>query len=71
VELRTSLVAALPDDPGTAAVLSSGGQHHRGRLLRAAARAEDRVWQLVAAGRADREGQLGRRVEAREVRSVG
>jgi hypothetical protein len=56
LELRTPVVAAMPDDPGTAAVLSSGGERHRARLLRAAARAEAQVWQLIDAGRATRIG---------------
>jgi hypothetical protein len=69
-ELRTPLVAALPDDPSAAAVLSNGGEHHRGRLLRAAAHAEAEVWRMVTAGRAARDGHAGRHIEAREVRSV-
>jgi hypothetical protein len=51
LELRASVAAALPDDPGTAAVLSEGGERQRGRLLRAAARAEPGVRQLVNAAR--------------------
>ena len=66
-ELHAPLVAALPDDPGTATVLSSGGERHRGRLLRAASRAEDEIWQLVTAGRARR---TGRPSQGQEVRSV-
>jgi len=54
-ELGAPLVGGLPDDPGTAEVLSTGGERHRGRLLRAAARLEPRVWQMVTAGRAARE----------------
>jgi hypothetical protein len=46
-ELGIEVVATLPDDPGTAGVLSLGGTHHRGQLLRAAARVEADVWRLV------------------------
>jgi hypothetical protein len=53
-ELRVQLVGAMPDDPGTAAVLSTGGERHRGRLLRAAAGLESEVQQMVSAGRAAR-----------------
>ena len=56
-ELRAPVLAALPDDPSTAAVLSEGGQRHRGRLLREAARAEADVWHLVAAARPARDGR--------------
>lgn len=70
LELRTPVIAALPDDPGTAAVLSNGGQYHRGRLLRAAARAEDQVWQMLSAARAGHDRYVSDHVEAREVRSV-
>ena len=52
LQLRTPVVAALPDDPATAEVLSNGGERHRGRLLRFAARAEADVGRFVAAGRA-------------------
>jgi hypothetical protein len=48
LELRTAVAASLPDDPGTAAVLSGGGERHRGRLLRAAGRAEPVIRQLFA-----------------------
>lgn len=68
-ELRTPLVAALPDDPGTAAVLSTGGERHRGRLLRAAARIEPDVWRLVTVGRAAREAK-GRAEQAQEAHHV-
>jgi hypothetical protein len=47
-QLGVPVVVALPEDAGTATVLSTGGEHHRGRLLRAAARAEPAVWQLIA-----------------------
>ncbi len=73
LQLRAPVVAALPDDPGTAAVLSTGGERHRGRLLRAAARAEGEVWQMITAGRAARAGRSPRPVPpapVREVRSV-
>lgn len=70
LELRTRLITTLPDDPGTATVLSTGGERHRGRLLRAAGRAEAEVWQLVTAARAARDGRAGRPAEVREVRSV-
>jgi hypothetical protein len=63
-ELHAPLIVAIPDDPGTATVLSAGGEHHRGRLLRTAARAEPAVRQLVNAGR------TRRHAEARQVRSV-
>jgi hypothetical protein len=42
-QLDVPLLAHLPDDPGSAGVLSHGGRYHRGRLLRAAARAETRI----------------------------
>jgi hypothetical protein len=60
LEFRAPVVAALPDDPGTAAVLSTGGERHRGRLLRAATRAETEVWQMINAGRAARDGRSAR-----------
>jgi len=71
--LRTPVVAALPDDPGTAAVLSTGGERHRGRLLRAAAQTEPRVWQMINSSRAARDGPTGpdgQPAQVREVRSV-
>jgi hypothetical protein len=52
LEFRTTLATALPDDPGTAAVLSAGGERHRGRLLRAAERAESDIRHLIAEARA-------------------
>ncbi len=73
LELRAPVVAALPDDPGTAAVLSTSGERHRGRLLRAAARAETEVWQMITAGRADRGNRSARPAppaQVKEVRSV-
>lgn len=70
VELRTPVVAALPDDPGTAAVLSNGGERHRGRLLRAAARAEPEVWQKITAGREAGDGRSGRPAPSTQVREV-
>jgi hypothetical protein len=73
LELRSPVAAALPHDPGTAAVLSTGGERHRGRLLRAAARAETEVWQMITAGRAARDGRPDRLTaptRMREVRSV-
>jgi hypothetical protein len=51
LELRAPVVAAMPDDPATAAVLSTGGERHRGRLLRAAAHAEPGIRQMVAVAR--------------------
>ena len=51
LEFRATLAATLPDDPGTAAVLSEGGERHRGRLLRVAARSESDIRHLVAAAR--------------------
>ncbi len=69
LELRTPLVVALPDDPGTARVLSTGGEYHRGRLLRAAARAGYAVGQLVAAGRTARATDTARDTPRPEVRS--
>lgn len=70
-QLHVPVVATLPHDPGAAAVLSNGGQHHRGRLLRAAAHAEAPVWRLVTAGRAARDRRPAGHVEARGLRSVG
>ena len=72
LELRTPVVAAMPDDPRTADVLSTGGERHHGRLLRAAARAEAQVWQMVEAGRAARTGHTrpDRTAVTREARSV-
>ena len=72
LELRTPVVAAMPDDPSTADVLSTGGERHHGRLLRAAARAEAQVWQMVEAGRAARTGHTrpDRTAVTREARSV-
>ncbi|MEV4199338.1 ParA family protein [Micromonospora globbae] len=70
-QLHVPVVATLPHDPGAAAVLSNGGEHHRGRLLRAAARAEAPVWRLVTAGRAAGDERAAAQVEARGVRSVG
>lgn len=72
LELRTPVLAAMPDDPGTAAVLSNGGERRHARLLRAAARAEPQVWQVIDAGRAARKGQrpTGQPALVREVRSV-
>jgi hypothetical protein len=67
LELRTAVIAELPDDPGTADVLSNGGEYHRGRLLRAAARTEDSVWQMVNAAR---DAHVSRPIQAPEVRSV-
>ncbi|GLI00892.1 ParA family protein [Phytohabitans aurantiacus] len=68
-ELRTPLVAGLPDDPGTAVVLSNGGERHRGRLLRAASQMESPVWRMVNAGRVTRKasGGVGEVVEVRSV----
>jgi hypothetical protein len=57
LHLRTPVVAAMPDDPGTAAVLSNGGERHHARLLRAAAKAEAQVRRLVDSGRATPAGQ--------------
>jgi len=51
LELNLPLVAEIPDDPATAAVLSEGGRRHRGRLLRAAARAEAHVWRQITTTR--------------------
>ncbi len=72
LELRTPLAAVMPHDPGTATVLSNGGEYHRGPLLRAAARAEAPVWQMVAAGRAAAGAHpvTGQPVPAREVHRV-
>jgi hypothetical protein len=70
LELRTPLVAAMPDDSGTAAVLSNGGEHFRGRLLHAAAKAEAAVGQMITTSRTARDGQVGRCAEIREVPSV-
>jgi hypothetical protein len=52
-EFHATVAAALPDDPGTAAVLSEGGERHRGRLLRVAARAEPGIRHLITAPPAD------------------
>jgi hypothetical protein len=73
LELRTPVVAALPDDPRTAEVLSTGGERQHGRLLRAAARVEAQVWRMVDTGRATRTGrtrpdQIAVEREARSVR---
>jgi MinD-like ATPase involved in chromosome partitioning or flagellar assembly len=65
-QLRAPVVAGLPDDPGTAKVLCTGGEVHRGRLLRAAARAEHDVWEMINRGRASRATPTA----ATEVRSV-
>jgi len=72
LELRTPLAAVMPHDPGTANVLSNGGEYHRGPLLRAAARAEAPVRQLAAAGRAaaGAPSVAGQPVPAREVHRV-
>lgn len=51
LEFRATLAATMPHDPGTAAVLTEGGERHRGRLLRAAARAEADVRHLVTTAR--------------------
>jgi hypothetical protein len=72
LELRTPVVAAMPDDPRMADVLSHGGERHHGRLLRFAARAETDVWRMVDAGRAARTGHTrpDRPAVDREARSV-
>jgi hypothetical protein len=72
LELRTPVVAALPDDPRTADVLSNGGERSHGRLLRYAARAEAEIWQMVDTGRAARTGHArpGQAALQREVRSA-
>jgi len=74
LQLRAPVLAALPDDPGTATVLSNGGERHRGRLLRATARAEADIWQMITAGRAARNGRTARpglpATPVPEVRSV-
>ncbi|MBN1171063.1 MAG: ParA family protein [Micromonosporaceae bacterium] len=78
-QLHAPVIAVVPNDPGAAAVLSGGGEHYRGRLLRAAAHAEAAVLRLVATGRAARDGttsqavssgQTNRVAEAREVRNA-
>jgi hypothetical protein len=70
-QLLTPVVATLPHDPGAAAVLSNGGEHHRSRLLRAAAHAESQVWQLAGAGSPARGGPARRTVRPGEVRHAG
>jgi MinD-like ATPase involved in chromosome partitioning or flagellar assembly len=51
-QLGTPVAATLPIDVGTATVLSSGGTHHRGQLLRAAARAGGALWRTARPGAA-------------------
>ena len=72
LELRTPVVAALPDDPRTADLLSNGGERNHGRLLRYAARAEAEVWRMVDIGRAGRisHARPDRLAVQREARSV-
>jgi hypothetical protein len=72
IELRTPVVAALPDDPRTADMLSNGGERNHGRLLRYAAHAETEVWQMVDIGRAarTRHTRPERPALQREARSV-
>jgi hypothetical protein len=69
--LGARVVAAMPEDPGTAAVLSTGGEARRAQLLRAAARAEAEVQKVIDAGRAARELQPAQPPAPAPVREVG
>ena len=46
-QLGLEVVVTLPVDDATASVLSLGGIHNRGQLMRAATRAHDLVWRLA------------------------
>jgi hypothetical protein len=65
LQLRAPIVAVVPNDAGTAAVLTNGGQRHHGRLLRATSRAEAEIRQMITAAPAPAPIQAG---EVRNVR---